>query len=47
MKAPTLNGKRLTKTAQIRLAGNSVCPPLSRALVAANLPRPRAQERAS
>ncbi len=26
----------LTKTAQVRLCGNSVCPPIARALVAAN-----------
>lgn len=31
------NGKPLTKTAQIELAGNSVCPPVARAIVAANL----------
>lgn len=30
------NGKRLTKTAQVRCVGNSVCPPLARAIVAAN-----------
>lgn len=35
----TVGGKRLTKTAQIALAGNSVCPPLSRALVEANTRR--------
>lgn len=34
--APDYQGKPLTKTAQIRLAGNSVCPPVARALVAAN-----------
>lgn len=34
--APTFNGKPLTKTAQTRLAGNSVCPQMSAALVAAN-----------
>lgn len=33
---PTFNGKPLTKTAKIRLAGNSVCPPVAAALVAAN-----------
>jgi DNA (cytosine-5)-methyltransferase 1 len=32
----TAGGARLTKTAQVRLVGNSVCPPLARALVAAN-----------
>lgn len=30
------DGKPLTKTAQVRMCGNSVCPPLARALVAAN-----------
>lgn len=30
------NGKPLTKTAQVRMCGNSVCPPMSRAIVAAN-----------
>ena len=33
------NGKRinLTKSAQVRMCGNSVCPPLAAALVRANL----------
>lgn len=31
-----VNSKPLTKTAQVRMCGNSVCPPMSRALVAAN-----------
>jgi DNA (cytosine-5)-methyltransferase 1 len=30
------NGKPLTKTAQVRMCGNSVCPPIARAIVAAN-----------
>ncbi|WP_368928665.1 DNA cytosine methyltransferase [Alcaligenes faecalis] len=30
------NGSPLTKTAQVRMCGNSVCPPLARALVQAN-----------
>ena len=30
--------QELTKTAQVRMCGNSVCPPLARALVAANVP---------
>lgn len=30
------NGKPFTKTAQVRMCGNSVCPPLSEALVRAN-----------
>jgi len=33
---PLVNGKPLTKTAQIRMCGNSVCPPLAEALVRAN-----------
>jgi DNA (cytosine-5)-methyltransferase 1 len=33
---PEHNGKPLTKTAQTSLAGNSVCPPVARAIVAAN-----------
>lgn len=34
--APEHQGRTITKTAQIRLAGNSVCPPLAQAIVAAN-----------
>jgi DNA (cytosine-5)-methyltransferase 1 len=34
---PEFNGKKLTKTAQIRMCGNSVCPQVSEALVRANL----------
>jgi DNA (cytosine-5)-methyltransferase 1 len=30
------DGQPLTKTAQVRMCGNSVCPPLARAIVAAN-----------
>ncbi len=30
------DGRALTKTAQVRMCGNSVCPPMARALVAAN-----------
>lgn len=33
---PAYNGKPMTKTAQIRMCGNSVCPSLSEALVRAN-----------
>nr|WP_314359116.1 DNA cytosine methyltransferase [uncultured Achromobacter sp.] len=36
--APTINGRRLPKHAQVRMCGNSVCPPLAAALVRANLP---------
>lgn len=35
--APIYNGRPLTKTAQTRLAGNSVCPPVAEAIVRANL----------
>lgn len=35
---PEFNGKALTKTAQIRLCGNSVCPVIPEAMVRANLP---------
>ncbi|BEV15095.1 DNA cytosine methyltransferase [Herbaspirillum sp. DW155] len=33
---PMVNGKPLSKTAQVRMIGNSVCPPLARALLKAN-----------
>lgn len=36
--APTINGKPLPKYAQVRMCGNSVCPPLAAALVRANVP---------
>lgn len=39
------NGKPLTKTAQVRMVGNSVSPPLPTALVRANLPGLCPQER--
>lgn len=32
----TYGGKPLTKTAQVRMCGNSVCPPMAAAIVAAN-----------
>lgn len=35
--APEFNGKPMTKTAQIALAGNSVCPDVAEALVRANV----------
>lgn len=31
--------KKLSKTAQVRLVGNSVCPPVANAIVRANMPR--------
>lgn len=33
----TASGKRLSKAAQVRMCGNSVCPPVAAALVRANL----------
>ncbi len=39
------NGKPLTKTAQVRMCGNSVSPPVPRALVEHNLPELCHQER--
>lgn len=36
MLAPTVKGKPLTKTAQVRMVGNSVCPDIAAALVRAN-----------
>lgn len=38
---PAHKGKPLTKTAQVAAAGNSVCPPIARALVEANCEGPR------
>ena len=35
--APLWEGKPLTKTAQVRMVGNSVCPPVAAALVRANV----------
>lgn len=35
--APRPNGKLLSKTAQVRMIGNSVCPPVAEAIVRANL----------
>ena len=34
--APIYNGKPLTKTAQVRMCGNSVCPPVAAAIISAN-----------
>lgn len=41
------DGRALTKTAQVRLCGNSVCPPVARALVAANYAEAQAARRVS
>ena len=35
--APEHDGRRLTKSAQTRMCGNSVCPPIAEALVRANI----------
>jgi DNA (cytosine-5)-methyltransferase 1 len=43
--APEVNGKTMTKTSQVARCGNSVCPPLPKALVRANLPQISQQER--
>lgn len=34
---PSINGRPLTKTAQVRMVGNSVCPDVARALVESNV----------
>ena len=41
------DGRPLTKTAQVRMCGNSVCPPLARAIVAANYSDPALARRAA
>ena len=38
-------GEPITKTAQVRMCGNSVCPPLARAIVAANYAEQNATQR--
>ena|SRR5579885_2632153 len=40
-------GLTLTKSAQVRMCGNSVCPPLAEALVRANVPELRIERRAA
>lgn len=42
---PIINGQKLTKTAQIRMCGNSVCPPLAAAIVRANFAEGLARKR--
>ena len=44
---PEHNGKRLTKSAQIRMCGNSVCPPMAEVLVRANVDAARDKEEAA
>ena len=41
------DGRPLTKSAQVRMCGNSVCPPLARAIVAANYSEAQAHRRAA
>ena len=41
------DGRPLTKTAQVRMCGNSVCPPMSRAIVGANYAEPGAMRAAA
>ncbi len=41
------DGRELTKTAQVRMCGNSVCPPLARAIVAANYSEQHAERMAA
>lgn len=43
--APVIDGKRLSKRAQVRMCGNSVSPPMAAALVRANVPEMGAWER--
>jgi DNA (cytosine-5)-methyltransferase 1 len=38
---PIINGKPLSKSTQVRMIGNSVCPPVSEALVRANFSHER------
>jgi DNA (cytosine-5)-methyltransferase 1 len=40
------NGAPITKTAQVAKCGNSVCPPLSKAIVGANMPTPNTAQEA-
>jgi DNA (cytosine-5)-methyltransferase 1 len=40
-------GLKLTKSAQVRMCGNSVCPPMASALVRANVPEMRVETRAA
>ncbi len=41
------DGRPLTKTAQVRMCGNSVCPPLAKAIVAANYIERQSMEQAA
>ena len=41
------DGRALTKTAQVRMCGNSVCPPMSKAIVGVNYIQPQQERRAA
>jgi len=41
------DGRPLTKTAQVRMCGNSVCPPMSKAIAASNYTEPQQQRKAA
>jgi len=41
------DGRPLSKASQVRMCGNSVCPPLARAIVAANYAEPNALREAA
>jgi len=42
-----INGKGTTKTMQVKMCGNSVCPPVAEAVVRANFPGERSKEAAA
>lgn len=44
---PVVNGKPLSKASQVRMIGNSVCPPIAKALVEANFRHEHALSRAA
>jgi len=44
---PIYKGKPLSKTAQVRMIGNSVCPPMAKALIVANFAHEREIVRAA
>ena len=46
-KTGQLREVKLTKTSQVRMVGNSVCPPMAAAIISANLPEMRIQEKAA
>jgi len=44
---PVVNGKPLPKSSQVRMIGNSVCPPMAKALVEANFAHERSVQKAA